>query len=52
MIISLIIDVVNPEKINPIIIDSIVSVGGRIQYVTSLSPTLEEAYLKIVRGQR
>ena len=49
---KLIIDVVNPEKINPIIIDAIVSVGGRIQYVTSLSPTLEEAYLKIVRGQR
>ena len=49
---KLIIDVVNPEKINPIIIDSIVNVGGRIQYVTSLSPTLEEAYLKIVRGQR
>ncbi len=49
---KLIIDVVNPEKINPIIIDTIVGVGGRIQYVTSLSPTLEEAYLKIVRGQR
>ena len=49
---KLIIDVVNPEKINPIIIDAIVGVGGRIQYVTSLSPTLEEAYLKIVRGQR
>ena len=49
---KLIIDVVNPEKINPIIIDSIVGVGGRIQYVTRLSPTLEEAYLKIVRGQR
>jgi ABC-2 type transport system ATP-binding protein len=49
---KLIIDVVNPEKTNPIIIDTIVGVGGRIQYVTSLSPTLEEAYLKIVRGQR
>ena len=47
---KLIIDVVNPEKFNPIIIDTIVSVGGRIQYVTRLSPTLEEAYLKIVRG--
>jgi ABC-2 type transport system ATP-binding protein len=47
---KLIIDVVNPEKTNPIIIDTIVGVGGRIQYVTSLNPTLEEAYLKIVRG--
>jgi ABC-2 type transport system ATP-binding protein len=46
---KLIIDVVNPEKENPIIVDAIVDVGGKIQYVTRLSPTLEDAYLKFVR---
>jgi ABC-2 type transport system ATP-binding protein len=46
---KLIIDVVNPEKENPMIVDAIVGAGGRIQYVTRLSPTLEDAYLKIVR---
>ena len=47
---KLIIDVVDPEKENPIIIDNIVGAGGQIQYVTKLSPTLEDAYLKFVRG--
>ncbi len=47
---KLIIDVVNPEKENPIIIDTIVGAGGQVQYVTRLSPTLEDAYLKFVRG--
>lgn len=46
---KLIIDVVNPEKENPIIVDAIISAGGQVQYVTRLSPTLEDAYLKFVR---
>ena len=46
----LIVDVLNPEKENPIIVDAIVGAGGQVQYVTRLSPTLEDAYLKIVRG--
>lgn len=46
---KLIIDVQNPEKENPIIVDAIVGAGGRIQYVTKLGPTLEDAYLKFVR---
>lgn len=48
---KLTIDVVNPEKENPIIVDAIVGAGGQVQYVTRLSPTLEDAYLKIVRGE-
>jgi ABC-2 type transport system ATP-binding protein len=48
---KLIIDVLNPEKENPIIVDTIVNAGGQVQYVTRLSPTLEDAYLKIVRGE-
>jgi len=47
---KLTIDVTDPEKENPIIVDAIVSVGGQVQYVTRLSPTLEDAYLKFVRG--
>ena len=48
---KLIIEVVNPEKENPIIVDSIVDAGGQVQYVTKLSPTLEDAYLKFVREE-
>jgi ABC-2 type transport system ATP-binding protein len=48
---TLTIDVTDPEKENPIIVDTIVSAGGQIQYVTRLSPTLEDAYLKFVRGE-
>jgi ABC-2 type transport system ATP-binding protein len=44
----LIIDVVNPEIENPKIVNAIVGAGGHIQYVTELSPTLEDAYLKFV----
>ena len=44
------IDVADPEKENPFIVNTIVSAGGRVQYVTRLSPTLEDAYLKFVRG--
>jgi ABC-2 type transport system ATP-binding protein len=46
---KLIIEVVNPEKENPSIVDAIVGAGGQIQYVTRLSPSLEDAYLKFVR---
>jgi len=46
---QLIIDVANPEKENPLIVEAIVRAGGHVQYVTELSPTLEDAYLKYVR---
>ncbi len=42
-------DIKNPKKENPIIVDTIVSAGGRIQYVTKLDPSLEETYLKFLR---
>jgi ABC-2 type transport system ATP-binding protein len=44
----IIIDVVKPEIENPEIVNAIVGAGGNIQYVTELSPTLEDAYLKFV----
>jgi ABC-2 type transport system ATP-binding protein len=43
------IDVVNPKLDNPAIVNAIVGAGGHVQYVTELSPTLEDAYLKFVR---
>ena len=46
---KLTIDVVNPELDNPNIVNTIVGAGGHVQYVTELSPTLEDAYLKFVR---
>ena len=48
---KLIIEVTNPEIENPAIVDAIVGAGGRIQYVTRLSPTLEDAYMKFVRDE-
>jgi ABC-2 type transport system ATP-binding protein len=47
---KLVIDVVNPEKENPDIVDAIGAVGGRIQFVSAVSPTLEDVYLKLVRS--
>jgi ABC-2 type transport system ATP-binding protein len=47
----LIIDVASGEKENPKFIEAIVSAGGRIQYVTQLSPSLEDIYLKVVREE-
>ncbi len=46
---KLIIDVTNPEKENPIIVDTLVRAGGQIQTVTVVGSTLEDAYLKLVR---
>ena len=48
---NLIIGVSNPEKENPDIVNAIGSAGGRIQFVTEASSTLEDVYLKLVRSQ-
>jgi ABC-2 type transport system ATP-binding protein len=47
---KLVIDVSNPEKENPDFMNAIYSVGGRVQLVTEISPTLEDVYLKLVRS--
>jgi ABC-2 type transport system ATP-binding protein len=47
---KLIIAVSDPEKENPDIVDAIYSVGGRVQFVTQVSPTLEDVYLKLVKS--
>ncbi len=46
---KLTVDVVNPEEENPDIVNAIVSAGGRIETVTVISSSLEDAYLKLVK---
>ena len=46
---TLVIDVSDPEKENPGIIESIVAAGGHVQFITEKHATLEEVYLKLVR---
>ena len=46
----LLIDVGDPEKENPEIVNAVVAAGGRILFVTELSPTLEDVYMKLVRN--
>ena len=47
---KIILDMDNPEKDNPQLIRTIVAAGGNIQYVTESRSTLEDVYLKLVRG--
>jgi len=48
---KLVITVGNPDKENPDILSAIFAAGGRIQFVTEASSTLEDVYLKMVRSQ-
>ena len=47
---KLILDIDTPEKDNPEVVRTIVEAGGKIQYVTELRSTLEDVYLKLIRG--
>jgi len=47
----LVIDVIDPQTENPVLIQAITSVGGKVVAVNQLSPTMEEVYLKAVRGK-
>ncbi len=46
---KLTVDVVNPEEENPDMVSAIVAAGGRVETVTVVGSTLEDAYLKLVR---
>src|ERR1022692_1015648 len=46
---TLTIDVTDPEKDNAAIVDTIVRAGGRVQSVTVVGSSLEDAYLRLVR---
>jgi hypothetical protein len=45
----IIVDVAEPLGENPDLVQAVVSAGSRIQLITSLSPDLEETYLRIVK---
>ena len=47
---KIILDMDNPEKDNPQLVRTIVAASGNIQYVTESRSTLEDVYLKLVRG--
>ena len=46
---KLTVDVENSEEENPDMVNAIVAAGGRIETVTVLGSSLEDAYLKLVR---
>ncbi len=49
---KLLIDVRDPEKENPGIVEALIAAGGHIQFVTEKHASLEEVYLKLVREER
>ncbi|MDG6939282.1 MAG: ABC transporter ATP-binding protein [Nitrososphaerota archaeon] len=48
---SLIINLKEPEKENPAILRSIQSAGGNVVFVTEVGSSLEDVYLKLVKGE-
>jgi ABC-2 type transport system ATP-binding protein len=46
---KLILEIDDPEEVNPEVVRAIVGAGGSIQYVTELRSTLEDVYLKLIR---
>jgi len=47
---GLVIDVNDPEKENQAILKAIEAAGGYVQFITETGSTLEDVYLKLVRG--
>jgi ABC-2 type transport system ATP-binding protein len=47
---KLILDLDDPEKENPKIIRAIVDAGGDVQFVNELRSSLEDVYLKLIKG--
>ena len=47
---SLIINVNDPERENPAILKTIEVAGGHVQFITEIGSSLEDVYLKLVRG--
>ncbi|HVC81187.1 MAG TPA: ABC transporter ATP-binding protein [Chloroflexota bacterium] len=45
------VDVDDPLAENPELVQAVVAAGGRIQYVTELSPALAETYLRIIEEE-
>ena len=43
------VEVDDPGKQNPALVEAVVQAGGRVQFVTELSASLEDVYLKLVK---
>ncbi len=48
---SIVINLKNPEEENPAILRSIQSAGGNVVFVTEVGSSLEDVYLKLVKGE-
>jgi ABC-2 type transport system ATP-binding protein len=46
---KLTVEVEDPARQNPALVEAVVQAGGRVQFVTELSASLEEIYLKVVK---
>jgi ABC-2 type transport system ATP-binding protein len=46
----LIVDVDDPDRDNPDMVRAIVAAGGDVRFVTELRPTLEDIYLRLLKG--
>ena len=47
---KILIQVSDAVKENPHIVKTIISAGGKIQFVTEFNPSLDDAYLKLIRN--
>jgi ABC-2 type transport system ATP-binding protein len=47
---SLVVDVTDPEKENPAILKAIEAAGGHVLFISEIGSSLEDVYLKLVRG--
>lgn len=47
---QMMVGVSDPDKENPDIVEAIIRAGGRVRLVTEIRPSLEDVYLKLVRG--
>jgi len=48
---KIIISLADPDKQNPIIVERLVSAGGKVQYVNEVRHSLEDVYLTLVREE-
>jgi ABC-2 type transport system ATP-binding protein len=48
---KILVDLDDPEKRNPAIVDSLTGAGAKITYVTELKRSLEDVYMKLIGGQ-
>ncbi|MGQ9588420.1 MAG: ATP-binding cassette domain-containing protein [Thermoplasmata archaeon] len=47
---KILVDLDDPERRNPIIVEALARAGARIQYISELKRSLEDVYIKLIRG--